>query len=97
MYAPRFLFSMTAALVVFAIATYAMGDSLTGTLVKTALCAILIQLGYFVTTLFLVWKEAKARQKAGLGTGASAAMEHGKHESDTVSPVSAQTQHPSQF
>ncbi|MBB3316930.1 MULTISPECIES: exopolysaccharide production repressor protein [unclassified Rhizobium] len=61
MYAPRVIFSMLGALAVFAVATYWLSGSLTGTAVKTAISAVLLQIGYFGGVLYLVWKESRSR------------------------------------
>ncbi|MDL2406068.1 exopolysaccharide production repressor protein [Rhizobium calliandrae] len=61
MYAPRFFVSMVGALAVFAIATYFLTQSLSTTLIETVICAVLLQIGYFLGVLFLVWKEQRAR------------------------------------
>ncbi|MDQ0322502.1 exopolysaccharide production repressor protein [Pararhizobium capsulatum DSM 1112] len=62
MYGPRVFVSMIGALLVFAIATYAMNGSLGMTLLQTAMCAVLLQVGYFLGVLFLVWKTARDGQ-----------------------------------
>lgn len=67
-YAPRFLVSMGIALVAFAVVTYISTGSLATTALQTFLCAVLIQIGYFLATLYLVWRTAKAR-KADTGQG----------------------------
>ena len=61
MYAPRVFISMLGTLAVFAIATYFLTNSLSTTLIETAICAVLLQIGYFLGVLYLVWKERKAR------------------------------------
>ncbi|MDL2401891.1 exopolysaccharide production repressor protein [Rhizobium mayense] len=61
MYAPRFFVSMLGALAVFAIATYFLTQSLSTTLIETVICAVLLQIGYFLGVLYLVWKEQRAR------------------------------------
>lgn len=61
MYAPRVFISMLGTLVVFAIATYFLTNSLSTTLIETVICAVLLQIGYFLGVLYLVWKERKAR------------------------------------
>ncbi len=66
MYAPRVFVSMFGALLVFAVATYWLSDSLSGTLIKTAICAVLLQIGYFGGVIYLVWKEAKQRNGSKL-------------------------------
>ncbi len=60
MFAPRVFISMLGTLVVFAIATYFLTNSLWTTLIETAACAVLLQVGYFLGVLYLVWKEQKA-------------------------------------
>ncbi|WP_429817724.1 exopolysaccharide production repressor protein [Ensifer sp. B1-9] len=68
MYAPRVLASMLGALAVFAIVTYFLNGSLASTLLQTAICAVLMQVGYFLAVLYLVWKKTreKERQAAAL-------------------------------
>lgn len=61
-YAPRFFLSMLCALVAFAIVTYFVTGSIATTAIQTLICAVLIQVGYFLATLYLVWREAKARK-----------------------------------
>ncbi len=62
MYAPRALISMLAVLVVFAVVTYVLNGSLATTAWQTALCAVILQAGYFVGLLFLVRRERQARE-----------------------------------
>ncbi len=63
-YAPRFFLSMAIALVAFAVVTYVSTGSLATTALQTFICAVLIQVGYFLATLYLVWRTAKARRPA---------------------------------
>jgi exopolysaccharide production repressor protein len=72
MYAPRVFVSMVGALAVFAIATYWLNGSLLDTLIDTAISAVLLQVGYFGGVLFLVWKEAKARNAGRTGMASPA-------------------------
>ncbi|MBB4187660.1 exopolysaccharide production repressor protein [Sinorhizobium terangae] len=67
MFAPRVLASMIGALVAFAIATYLLNGSLLSTAIQTLICAVLLQVGYFIAVLFLVWKEARDRRKLSPG------------------------------
>jgi exopolysaccharide production repressor protein len=62
MYAPRVFISMLGTLIVFAIATYFLTNSLSTTLIETVICAVLLQVGYFLGVLYLVWKERKAHE-----------------------------------
>lgn len=61
MYAPRVFVSMLGALAVFAVATYWLSGSFSGTVLKTVICAVILQLGYFGGVLYLVWKESRSR------------------------------------
>ncbi|WP_318530132.1 MULTISPECIES: exopolysaccharide production repressor protein [unclassified Rhizobium] len=63
MYGPRVFISMIGALLVFGLATYGLTGSLSDTLIQTLICAVLLQVGYFVGVLFLVWKEARERRR----------------------------------
>ena len=56
-----FLRGFVGVLVVFAIATYAFTQSAWTTFIQTVICAVLIQIGYFVAVLFLVWRPAAKR------------------------------------
>jgi hypothetical protein len=51
-----FLRGLIGFLIVFALANYVITQSLWATVVNTLICAALIQLGYFVAILFLVWR-----------------------------------------
>ncbi|WP_308311249.1 exopolysaccharide production repressor protein [Shinella sp. CPCC 101442] len=61
-YGPRFFLSMFFALVAFAIITFVSTGSLATTAIQTFICAVLIQIGYFVALLFITWRTAKARK-----------------------------------
>lgn len=50
-----FLRGFIGALVVFAIVTYVATQSLRTTLINTAICAVVIQAGYFVAVLAMIW------------------------------------------
>ena len=60
MYAPRAFISMIAVLIVFAVAAYFMTGSLGQALVHTIICAVLLQVGYFIGVLYLVRREKSA-------------------------------------
>ncbi|HWK65868.1 MAG TPA: exopolysaccharide production repressor protein [Rhizobiaceae bacterium] len=62
---PRFLVGMVSVLLVFAVTTYAMTGSLGSTLLQTVICAVLIQVGYFLAILFLV---ARSERETVSGT-----------------------------
>jgi exopolysaccharide production repressor protein len=51
-YLPGFL----AVLAVFAATTYFMTQSVWTAFVQTAICALLLQMGYFVAVLLLIWR-----------------------------------------
>ena len=50
-----FIFFILGALVVFAVATYFVTHSLWTTLINTVICAIIIQVGYFVAVLAMIF------------------------------------------
>jgi exopolysaccharide production repressor protein len=54
-----FLRGFLGALVVFAIVTYVVTQSLWTTLINTAICAVIIQTGYFLAVLAMVWRSPK--------------------------------------
>ncbi len=62
MYAPRVFIGMLGALVVFTAVTYGLNGSLRTTLIQTAVCALLLQIGYFGGVLFMAWKESRKRK-----------------------------------
>jgi exopolysaccharide production repressor protein len=53
-----FLRGLIAVLVVFAITTYVITQSFWTTFVQTVICAVLLQVGYFIAVLFLVWRSS---------------------------------------
>lgn len=62
---PRFLAGMISVLVVFAISTYVATGSIGTTLVQTLICAVLLQLGYFLVVLFLVARGERKAEREG--------------------------------
>ena len=64
MYAPRVFISMLGALIVFAIATYALTGSISMTFWQTVISAVLLQIGYFIGVLFLVSRAARNKRLA---------------------------------
>jgi NADH:ubiquinone oxidoreductase subunit 3 (subunit A) len=63
---PRFLSGMLFVLSIFAVEMFFVTQSPWTAFIKTLQCAVLIQLGYFVATLFLVWR-SKDKKKDGTG------------------------------
>lgn len=59
-----FLRGLVGVLVVFAVASYVITQSLWTTLVNTVICAVLIQIGYFIAVLFLVWRAGASEKQA---------------------------------
>lgn len=57
MYAPRVFVSMLGTLVVFAVAAYVMSGSFWTALTETILCAVILQVGYFIGIVYLVRRE----------------------------------------
>ena len=64
MYAPRVFISMAVVLIVFAVSAYFISGSVYTALLHTLICAVLLQVGYFVGVLFLVRREKMARDRA---------------------------------
>lgn len=65
---------MLLALTAFAIAIYWLTGSVWSTVVQTLVCAVIIQVGYFMGVLFLVWRtgnvaEDGRRQEVQSDTG----------------------------
>ncbi|MEQ1408914.1 exopolysaccharide production repressor protein [Neorhizobium sp. Rsf11] len=63
MYAPRVFVSMTGVLIVFAVSAYFMTGSFYTALIQTLICAVLLQVGYFIGVLYLVRREKKLREE----------------------------------
>ena len=63
MYAPRVFVSMMGVLVAFAVAAFFMSGSFYTAFVQTIICAVLLQIGYFVGVLYLVRQERNRRQE----------------------------------
>ncbi|CDN94055.1 exopolysaccharide production repressor exox [Rhizobium oryzihabitans] len=59
MYAPRVFFSMIGALLIFAVATYFIHGSLYTAFIQTLICAVILQVGYFIAILVLVAREKR--------------------------------------
>lgn len=57
---PRFILGMLSSLLVFAVATFFITHSIWTTLLGTLLCALVIQVGYFLVVLFLVFRDPKS-------------------------------------
>lgn len=60
---PLFFRGMVATLIVFAIATFALTQSAWTTFISTVICAVVIQVGYFLAILFLVWRDRPDEQQ----------------------------------
>lgn len=60
-----FLRGLIGVLLVFAITTYVITQSLWTTFVQTLICAVLLQIGYFAAVLFLVWRSADKAKEEG--------------------------------
>lgn len=68
-----FLRGFVGVLLVFAITTYVVTQSLWTTFIQTVICAVLVQIGYFAAVLFLVWRSAgrhKNEESAALSEAA---------------------------
>lgn len=54
-----FFRGMLAALLIFAVTIYMLTGSFWTTVLQTVACAILLEIGYFIGVLFLVWRSKK--------------------------------------
>lgn len=72
MYAPRVFVSMLATLAVFAVAAYVMSGSFWTALGETVLCAVILQVGYFIGIVYLVRREKAQMESERSQDGASA-------------------------
>lgn len=90
-----FLRGFTLVLVVFAITTYAITGSLWTTLIQTVVCAVLIQVGYFATVLFIVWR-SPGKVEAPRGEADSTSPKEGQPASKIASrlPGAPSSDHP---
>lgn len=80
-----FLRGFVISLIAFAVANYAITQSLRTTVVNTVICAVLIQLGYFVAILFMVWRSgAPGKRGDGASSGETAAAEDGKPKGEAA-------------
>jgi exopolysaccharide production repressor protein len=57
-----FLRGLVGMLLVFAVTTYVVTQSLWTTFIQTVICAVLAQIGYFAAVLFRVWRSADTRK-----------------------------------
>lgn len=64
MRAPKVFFCMIAVLLVFAASTYQLSGSISETIIKSIIAAIVLQVGYFIAIVYFVAREAKARKAA---------------------------------
>jgi exopolysaccharide production repressor protein len=58
-----FLRGLVGVLLVFAVTTYLITGSAWTTFIQTVICAVLVQVGYFVAIMFLVWRSGAAQNK----------------------------------
>jgi exopolysaccharide production repressor protein len=74
-----FLRGLLGVLVVFAIANYLITQSLWATFIQTVICAVIIQVGYFVAVLFMVWRSDSAQKGGGK-------LSHNEHAAPDIKP-----------
>lgn len=58
-----FLRGFVIVIVVFAITTYITTGSLWTTFIQTVICGVLIQIGYFMAVLLLVWRSGETMKR----------------------------------
>ena len=69
---PRFVLGMLATLLVFAAATFFLTHSIWKTLLGTLVCALVIQVGYFLVVLFFILRAPKPGEGNRHASGTSA-------------------------
>jgi exopolysaccharide production repressor protein len=90
MYAPRVFVSMIAVLIVFAVATYVMTGSFLTALVETVICAVILQVGYFICILYLVRREKLGAKSDGSSDSSSVrTMAEGSGREEITADVAA--------
>ncbi|MDP9857838.1 exopolysaccharide production repressor protein [Agrobacterium tumefaciens] len=75
MYAPRVFFSMIGALLAFAVATYFIHGSFYTAFIQTLICAVILQVGYFIGILVLVAREKRRMQETFAGDRGTEAIQ----------------------
>ncbi|WP_019171731.1 exopolysaccharide production repressor protein [Pseudaminobacter salicylatoxidans] len=83
-----FLRGFAITMIVFAIANYAITQSAWATVVNTVICAVLIQIGYFVAVLFMVWRHGASEKRTGNASSDEPALMEGGKPKDKASPLS---------
>lgn len=58
-----FLRGLIGVLIAFAIASYAITHSAWTTFIQTLICAVIIQVGYFIAILFMVWRSDETKKR----------------------------------
>jgi exopolysaccharide production repressor protein len=79
MYAPRVLISMTIVLLVFAVSAFFISGSVYTAVIHTLICAVILQVGYFIGVLYLVSREKKQREQS-LSREAAAAKKDNRRD-----------------
>ena len=80
---PLFIRGLVGVLLVFAVTTYLITGSLWTTFIQTVICSILVQVGYFVAVLFLVWRSAGAEKKGAITAKGETGQSLSKEEQPT--------------
>lgn len=75
MYAPRVFASMIGVLLVFALAIYWSTGSFFTALWQTVVCAVILQVGYFIGLLYLLRRERRQREREGFAGTAKRSSE----------------------
>ena len=81
-----FLRGLIGVLVVFAIATYAITQSAWTTFINTLICAVIIQVGYFIAILFMIGHTKPAAEAVARNEIVPAAAKENQPESE-VAPL----------
>jgi exopolysaccharide production repressor protein len=84
MYAPRVFVSMTGVLIAFAVSAYFMTDSFYTAFIQTLICAVILQVGYFIGVLYLVHREKKYGEGAASPDSVSSKSARESSRRDTM-------------
>jgi exopolysaccharide production repressor protein len=86
MYAPRVFVSILCVLVVFALASFFISGSVYTAFIRTLLCAVIIQVGYFVGIVSLVHREKLAASGSRAADTVSARPREASTRASDVTP-----------
>jgi exopolysaccharide production repressor protein len=87
MFAPRAFISMTLVLAVFAVSAFVISGSVYTAFIHTLICAVILQVGYFIGVLYLVRREKRSRGEAHPAEAAAVKAKEGRREGLRADPA----------